>query len=54
MAHVLTLGANPMTGQGGGSAALEACIRHLGWENIDSVLHRHGETTERPATRFGA
>ncbi len=49
MAHVLTLGANPNNKANGGSAALEACIRHLGWENIDSVLHRHGKNYQTPS-----
>jgi hypothetical protein len=49
MAHVLTLGANPNNKPNGGSAALEACIRHLGWENIDAVLHRHGKNYQTPS-----
>jgi hypothetical protein len=49
MAHVLTLGANPNNKANGGSAALEACIRHLGWENIDAVLHRHGKNYQTPS-----
>jgi hypothetical protein len=48
MVHVLTLSANPNSKANGGSAALEACIRHLGWENIDSVLHRHGKNYRTP------
>ena len=44
-----TLGANPNNKANGGSAALEACIRHLGWENIDSVLHRHGKNYQTPS-----
>jgi hypothetical protein len=49
MAHVLTLGAAPNNKANGGSAALEACIRHLGWENIDAVLHRHGKNYQTPS-----
>ena len=49
MAHVLTLGATPNNKANGGSAALEACIRHLGWENIDAVLHRHGKNYQTPS-----
>jgi hypothetical protein len=48
MAHVLTLGAHPNNKANGGSAALEACIRHLGWENIGSVIHRHGKNYQTP------
>jgi hypothetical protein len=49
MAHVLTRGADANNKANGGSAALEACIRHLGWENIDSVLHRHGKNYQTPS-----
>jgi len=48
IAHLLTVGANPNNKANGDSAALEACIRHLGWEDIDSVLHRHGKNYQTP------
>src|SRR5690606_8721053 len=49
MAHLLTLGANPNNRADGDSAALGACIRQLGWEDIGSVLHRHGKNYQTPS-----
>jgi len=42
MAHLLALEANPNNKPGGGSNGLEACIRHLSWEDSDRILHRYG------------
>ncbi len=49
MAFLLSLGANPNNKPDGGSGALEACIRHLGWEDFDRVLHRYGPKCQTPA-----
>jgi len=48
MAYLLSLGANPNNKADGGSGALEACIRHLGWEDFDRVLHHYGPTYQTP------
>jgi len=40
MAYLLSLGADPNNKPTGGSSALDACIHHLGWEDMDRVLHR--------------
>ena len=42
LAHLLDLGANPSDRPDGGSSALEACIRHLGWEDFDRVRYGYG------------
>lgn len=49
MAYLLSLGANSNDKPDGGSTALEACIRHLGWENIDAVIHRYGPNYQTPS-----
>jgi ankyrin repeat protein len=42
ISYLLGLGANPNDKPNGGSSALDACIRHLGWESTDRVLYgRH-------------
>lgn len=48
MAYLLSLGANPNNKPDGGSGALEACIRHLGWEDPDRVLHHYGPKYQTP------
>lgn len=48
MAYLLSLAANPNNKPDGGSGALEACIRHLGWEDVGRVLHRHGPNYQTP------
>ena len=48
MAYLLSLGANPNNKPGGGSRALDACIRHLGWEDIDRI-HRYGPNYQTPS-----
>jgi ankyrin repeat protein len=40
LAYLLELGANPNDRPDGGSSALEACIRHIRWEDFDRV---HGD-----------
>ncbi len=42
IAYLLDLGANPNDKPDGGSSALDASIRHLGWEDFDRVLYRYG------------
>jgi hypothetical protein len=37
--YLLTIGANPNDKAEGGSSALEACLRILGWEELDRVEH---------------
>jgi len=49
MAYLLSLGANPNDNPCGGSKALEACIRHLSWEDSDRVLHRYGSNYQTPS-----
>jgi len=45
ISYLLRLGANPNDKPNGGSSALDACIRHLGWENFDRILYgRHQQT----------
>jgi hypothetical protein len=51
MAYLLALGANPNNSPGGGSRALEACIRHLSWEDSDRILHRYGPNYQTPSYR---
>jgi hypothetical protein len=48
MAYLLSLGASPNERSGGGSKALEACIRHLSWEDSDRVLYRYGPNYQTP------
>jgi ankyrin repeat protein len=40
LAYLVGLGANPNDRTDGGSSALEACVRRLGFEDHDRVLHR--------------
>ena len=40
--YLLDLGANPNDKADGGSSALEACIRHLGWEDFDRIRYHYG------------
>jgi ankyrin repeat protein len=42
MAYLFSLGANPNDRPDGGSTALDKCIRHLGWEDLDRVLYGYG------------
>lgn len=48
LAYLLDLGANPNDRPDGGSSALDACIRHLGWEDSDRVLYGYGATYQTP------
>jgi hypothetical protein len=47
--YLLSLGANPNNRSDGSSSALDACIRHLGWEDKDRILHRYGPHHLTPA-----
>ncbi|MBZ5558978.1 MAG: ankyrin repeat domain-containing protein [Acidobacteriia bacterium] len=49
LAYLLDLGANPNGRPDGGSSALEACIRHLGWEDFDRVRYHYGANYQTPA-----
>jgi hypothetical protein len=49
LAYLLDLGANPNDRPDGGSSALESCIRHLGWEDLDRVRYGYGPTYQSPA-----
>lgn len=49
LTYLLDLGADPNDRPGGGSSALEACIRHLGWEDFDRVRYRYGTHYQTPA-----
>jgi hypothetical protein len=40
--YLFDLGAKPNDRPDGGSSALEACIRHLGWEDFDRVRYGYG------------
>lgn len=48
IAYLLEMGANPNDRTDGGSSALETCIRHLGWEDVDRVLHHYPTTYQTP------
>jgi len=48
LAYLLDLGANPNDRPDGGSSALEACIRHLGWEDFDRVRYQYGTHYQTP------
>ena len=48
MAYLLDLGANPNDKGDGGSTALEASIRHLGWEDFDRVRYHYGASYQTP------
>jgi ankyrin repeat protein len=47
--YLLDIGANPNDKSDGGSTALEACIRHLGWEDFDRIRYRYGPKYQSPA-----
>jgi hypothetical protein len=49
VACLLELGANPNGRPDGGSGALEACIRHQGWEDSSRVLDRRDASYQSPA-----
>ena len=49
LAYLLDLGANPNDRPDGGSSALEACIRHLGWEDFDRIRYGYGANYKTPA-----
>lgn len=46
--YLLDLGANPNDRADGGSSALEACIRHLGWEDFDRIRYHYGSHYQTP------
>ncbi len=48
IAYLLDLGANPNDRPDGGSSALEACIRHLGWEDMDRIRYGYGANYQTP------
>lgn len=43
--YLLELGANPNDKPNGGSSALDACIRYLGWEDFDRILYGQHQQT---------
>ena len=45
ISYLLELGAKPNDKPNGGSSALDACIRHLGWENSDRILYGQHQQT---------
>lgn len=47
--YLLDLGAEPNDKPDGGSSALEACIRHLGWEDFDRIRYHYGSHYQTPA-----
>ena len=47
--YLLDLGADPNDKPDGGSTALEASIRYLGWEDFDRVRYRYGSNYQTPA-----
>jgi len=47
--YLFDLGAQPNDRPDGGPSALEACIRHLGWEDFDRVRYRYGANYLTPA-----
>jgi ankyrin repeat protein len=49
MTYLLSIGANPNNKANGGSGALEACLRHLGWADFDRVLHHYGAKYQTPS-----
>lgn len=51
LAYLLDLGANPNDRPDGGSNALEACIRHLGWEDFDRIRYGYGANYKTPADK---
>jgi hypothetical protein len=48
LAYLLDLGANPNDRPDGGSTALEACIRYLGWEDFDRIRYGYGADYQTP------
>lgn len=48
---LLDLGAEVNDKPDGGSSALDACIRHLGWEDIDRVRYGYGSRYLTPASK---
>lgn len=48
LAYLFDLGANPNDRPDGGSSALEACIRHLGWEDFDRIRYSYGANYKTP------
>ena len=48
---LLDLGADPNDKPDGGSGALDACIRHLGWEDFDRVRYGYGSRYLTPASK---
>jgi ankyrin repeat protein len=51
LAYLLDLRANPNDRPDGGSTALEACIRHLGWEDFDRIRYGYGPNYKTPADK---
>jgi len=51
LAYLMDLGANPNDRPDGGSTALEACIRHLGWEDFDRIRYTHGANYKTPGSK---
>jgi ankyrin repeat protein len=49
LGYLFDLGAQPNDRAGGGSSALEACIRHLGWEDFDRVRYGYAPHYLTPA-----
>jgi hypothetical protein len=51
LAYLIDLGANPNDRPDGGSTALEACIRHLGWEDFDRIRYTYGADYKTPGSK---
>jgi Ankyrin repeats (many copies) len=49
LAYLLERAANPNDRPDGGSTALDACIRHLGWEDFDRIRYGYGPNYKTPA-----
>lgn len=52
IAYLLELGANPNARADGGSSALEACIRNLGWEVYDRIRYDYATAYLAPSNRI--
>ncbi|MEO8033056.1 MAG: hypothetical protein ABI837_01395 [Acidobacteriota bacterium] len=52
LAFLFDLGANPNDRPDGGSSALEACIRHLGWEDFDRIRYSYGANYKTPGHKL--
>lgn len=52
LAYLFELGANPNDRPDGGSSALEACIRHLGWEDFDRIRCSYGANYKTPGYKL--